>query len=227
MAEEVSGIVNTQNVSTLGICNLFQPRQFQGKGEPKFSATFVMKPDHPDFVIIKDRIVKLVRAKWPDLDIGAAVKSKALLLPYQTGEAAVLKYHGNLAKKGKQPNDRLDWLKGNIVLKAASKSEYPPVLAVTLPQGGVSGALEGPALAAAKSKFYTGAEVLFGILLKAYNPVGEAGKPGVTAYLSSVVSTGRGQKRGGGIDPSVVFASYKGTTSTEDPTAGMDDEIPF
>jgi hypothetical protein len=227
MAEEISGIVNTLNLSTLGICNLFQPRQFQGKGELKYGATFVMPPTHPDFIIIKDRIVKLIKAKWPDLDIGAAVKNNQLLLPYQTGEKAVMKYHANLAKKNKPANDRLDWLKGNLVLKAASKAEYPPVLAVVLPTGGVSPALEGPALAAAKSKFYTGAEVLFGILLKAYDGVGEAGKPGVTAYLSTVVSTGKGQKRGGGIDPSQVFASYKGAVSNEDPTAGMSDEIPF
>ena len=224
MAEEVSGIVHIMNPVVIGVCNLITPRKYDGKGEEKYGATFVMASDHPGLKLVKDRIVVLIRAKWPELDIGAAVKAGSFMLPYQTGERAVQKYLANLAKKGKQPNDRLDWLKGQIVLKASSK--YQPQLSV-IQNGKVSAALEVPALAINKSKFFTGAEALVELNLKAYDAINESGKPGVTAYLSTVVATGKGTRRGGGVDPSVAFASYKGSSTDEDPTAGMDDEIPF
>jgi hypothetical protein len=226
MAEntEVSGIVHIMIPVVIGVCNLHTPKKYEGKGEEKYGATFVMPPDHPDLKPIKDRIVALIKAKWPTLDIGAAIKGGNLMLPYQTGERAVAKYLANLAKKGKQPNDRLDWLKGQIVLKASSK--YQPQLSV-IQNGKVSAALEGAAITAFKGKFFTGAEALVELNLKAYDAINDGSKPGITAYLSTVVVTGKGTRRGGGVDPSIAFASYKGSVSNEDPTAGMDDEIPF
>lgn len=226
MAEntEVSGVVHIMTPVVIGVCNLTAPKKYEGKGEEKYGATFVMSPEHPALKAIKDRIVQLIKAKWPTLDIGAAVKGGNLLLPYQTGERAIQKYLANLAKKGKQPNDRLNWLKGQIVLKANSK--YQPQLSV-IQNGKVSQALDGPALTANKGKFFSGAEALVELNLKAYDAINDNSKPGITAYLSTVVVTGKGTRRGGDVDPSVAFASYKGSTSDEDPTAGMDDEIPF
>jgi hypothetical protein len=45
---------------------LFEPKQFKGKGDYKFSATFLLPPTHPDYKKILDAIEVEGNAKWKD-----------------------------------------------------------------------------------------------------------------------------------------------------------------
>ena len=49
----------------LAFPNLFTPQRAQnGQGDPAFSASFLMPPDHPDIAKVKAAISKVARAKW-------------------------------------------------------------------------------------------------------------------------------------------------------------------
>ena len=49
----------------LAFPNLFTPQQAQnGKGDPAFSASFIMPPDHPDIPKVKAAIKEVAEAKW-------------------------------------------------------------------------------------------------------------------------------------------------------------------
>ena len=67
--------------------------------------------------------------------------------------------------------------------------------------------------------FYTGVKGYAEIDIACGGPVGNDGKPWVTAYAASVLSTGKGEKlAGGGANLAEAFSGYVGLDSDEDPT---------
>src|SRR5262245_37938414 len=45
---------------------LFTPRNFQGQGEEKFSASFIFPPDHPASRLVDETIDQVGKIKWKD-----------------------------------------------------------------------------------------------------------------------------------------------------------------
>lgn len=227
MTDENLGIFNSTKPVVMSFPNLIEARKFKrnGKetGEAKFDASFNFPPDHPDLKTLKEIAVSVAKAKWPGRDLGADVKSGELKLPWDTGDRLIAKRQAKLQKAGKPADEKGDFMKGLVVLKSSSK--YEPRLA--LAENGKVVDLEGAARAASKAKFYFGVEVLIQVNFVAYDAVGDGGKDGVTAYLNMVLSTNKGKKLAGGASAAETFKGYVGTTTTEDPTGGLDDEIPF
>lgn len=200
--------------------NLFEARAFGKKGkeqgEPKFSANFLFTPDSADLKELKSLCAKVARAKWPDR------KFSELKFPFTDGTKLADK------RKQKAGKDDGDFQRGLVVV--AARSKYEPRLSAIV--NGKVVDYEGPARAAAKDKFFFGAEALAQFNVMAYDGVG-SNPDGVTVYLNAVLVTGKGKKiAGGGQSAAETFKGYVGSATTEDPTSGdsnsqMDDNIQF
>jgi len=200
--------------------NLDKPRTItQSPREvPKFSGNFEIDKGSPEEKRIRAAIVECARQKWPNMDIGAAIREGRFGVPISDGDKLADKAKQKSTDTGKK-RER-EWSRGKIVLIARSKDEYPP--AVTIRENGATVALETlDAVARAKGKFlYTGVQVLFGVKLSAYDAVGESGLPGVTAYLEAVESLGIGERLIAQKDRTERFRGYIGLEKDEDPTGG-------
>lgn len=213
---EVQGLFDSTTPVVMLNPTLFEPKPYldpktkKPKGEPKFSGRFVFQPDHPDVATMKTKALAVARAEWP------GVEPKDVNFPFKNGIKAAAKIREN---KG---NEKVaEFIDGKVLITARSK--FQPVLSIF--QGGKAVDLEGPALAAAKSKFYAGTDVLIELNFVAQE-VDE--KKSVTAYLNKVLTLNRGERRGGGRTSAEAFKGYVGSTVSEDPTSGdLDDEIPF
>lgn len=183
----------------------------KARGEPKFSARFLVA-DATDIAAIKAKAVEVARAKWPGVDL------KTLKFPFSDGNKE--------AEKSAAAKKDGSFFKGHLVV--GSRSKYQPRLSLYQGPSKTPQELDGPALAAAKNKFYGGAWVLPQWNLVAYDAVGEDGKPGVTAYLDQLMWIKDGD-RIGAASAAEAFKHYQGSVSKEDPTGGtaLDDEIPF
>jgi hypothetical protein len=226
MANATSGIVRFNKPVTLAFPQaLFEAKKFKGggreSGEPKYGASFVFPPDHPDFAILKFAALKLAQEKWPGRDIAADFKARQFKMPWSSGDAQHAKRVAKLVKEGKEDDGKADFLKGNIIVKSASK--YPPRYSMV--NGKSISDLEGPAILANKGKFYFGANVLAELNLVAYDKVGETGIDGVTAYLNVVCTLGTGKRLSGGASGSEAFAGYVGQMTAEDPTGGELEDV--
>lgn len=223
MAEAISGIVNINTPVVMAFPSVTEARAFKRagkeKGEPKFSASFVFPPEHPDFAIIKQTAIALAKAKWPGKDLSAEYKAGNFKMPWEAGDKLADKRLAKIKDAGKAIDDKGDFQRGNFIVKASSK--FAPRLAY-IENGKISADLEGAGITAHKGKFYFGVKVLAQINLVAYDGVGEDGKDGVTAYLNLVLSTNTGTRLAGGASASEVFKGYAGTMSTENPTGGAE-----
>lgn len=198
--------------------NLFTARAFGPKGkergEPKYSANFIFKPDHVDLKALKELAVKIARAKWPGVELAT------LKFPFTDGTKLADK------RKEKKGKDDATFYRGNVIV--AARSKFPPALA-GIENGRLVDYIDAARTAAAP-KFFSGAEVLAQFNFVAYDGVDEGARNGVTAYLNSVLATGKGTRLAGERSAAETFKGYVGHASTEDPTAGntdLDDEIPF
>ena len=181
------------------------------KGEPKFGATFLFKPDHQDWRPLKMRAADAAKSMRSDVDL-ASVK-----WPWANGDALA-----NAAKAETKPRDR-EFYRGFMVLR--SRSIFAPVLAIRQ-NGIVELKTETAKLAAKEQYFYDG--VLCGAQFNFKPYSRDDGGIGVTAYLNMVLSTGEGVKiqmpKSG---PSVVdvFKSYAGRSTQVDPGVNAADEF--
>lgn len=197
-------------------------------GDPKFSSNFEFNLDHPELDALKKLALKAAKEKWPDRAIGSEASKKdkngnpkqpTFVFPWTLGDDLA----NNAKKRGK---DR-EFSRGKLVLTARSK--YEPRLSV-VKDGRMVDLEDEAARKAAKNYFYTGVDCLFQVSFQAYDGVGVNSLDGVTAYLDHVVSLNKGEKLlKGGPSAAEVFKGYVGTTTDEDPTAGVEDdeEIPF
>jgi hypothetical protein len=189
-----------------------KPVKLNGKetGDPKYSLNIEMAPDHPDLPIMKAKAVAVARAKWPGIDLAS------IDFPFTDGN--------KLADKAKAKGKDREFSRGKAVL--TSRSQFPAKLTAVV--NGQPVDYSEDALVNARPYFYNGVDVLARVKFQAYDAVGN-GRPGVTAYLDTVVSLNRGKKLSGGQTGSETFKGYIGLMSKEDPTAGqaLDDEIPF
>jgi hypothetical protein len=182
------------------------------RGEPKFGAR-ILVTNPEDIAAIKKKAVEVARAKWPGVNL------KTLKFPFSDGakEAAKSKTNG---KDGSFYGDA-------STLVVTARSKYQPRLSIYQGPNKAPQELDGPTLATAWNKFYSGAFVLPQWNFVAYDPVSDDGeaKAGVTAYLDQVMWIKDGQ-RIGAPSASEAFKHYQGSVSTEDPTgSAIDDEI--
>lgn len=223
MADENLGIYQINSPALLAHPHVLEPVPFKDargkiKGDPKYSALFVLKNDHPDIGPMKFMILAVAKAKWPDKDIIAEVKAGNLKMPFASGDKIADKRVAKLKAAGKEDDQRGDFQRGCTVFK--SSSQYPPGLGVLVNKVLVDVTPDNKALH--KGAFYFGTECFGRLSFKAYDAINEDGKPGVTAYLDMVVSLNRGKALAGRKSAAEAFKGVAGSLSAEDPT-GTDD----
>lgn len=205
--------------------NLFEAKavQVRGKdsGTPKFSANFLFDPAGKNAPALKRAFVETARAQWPGRDLAELGK------PWQIGDEVIAKEAAKAKRENREPKSR-DFYAGQIVM--ISRSTFAPSLGVLKGKQLVEFAGDDDRRVTLKPNFYMGADVLGTFTLQAYGGVGE-NPDGVTAYLDGVVALGTGERIGGaggaGRDLASTFSGYIGINTTEDPMAGLDEEIPF
>ena len=224
------GIYNLTQPVVASFLQVLEPKAFiengKAKGDPKYSINLNFPTDSEDLKAIKALAMKLFRAQFPNQPLNATLengeKIALAVFPFASGD----KLADLRAEKGKKDSE---YMRGKVVL--TSRSKYEPRLSY-IDKGKIIDLENDVAKQAAKGKFFNGVEVLAQINLVPYAAVGQNGKPGVTAYLNMVVSTGKGTRVSGGQTASEAFKGYVGAVSAEDPTGPgadeiMDDEIPY
>jgi hypothetical protein len=196
-------------------------RKGQEKGDPIYSATFLLLPDSPDFTALEALFKRLANEEWPGRDMST------LKFPLTKGD----KQAADAKAKGKNG----EFFKGHWVLKATSDTRRIPALAVRDVKGGTAmirpldnaqREIEG------KQKFYNGCFVVPVLWVKTFKSQEEGGigaHSGVKCYLSSLCWFKDGP-RIGGTNTTEVFKAYAGAVSGESALEGAgdaDDEIPF
>ncbi len=205
----------------MGHPHVLEPVAFKGKngkakGDPMYSGIFVFKNDHPDLGPMKQMIIAAAKAKWPDLDIVAEAKAGKLKLPFSSGDRIADKRVEKLKAAGKEDDKRGDFQRGCTVFK--SSSAYPPGLGVVA--NGAIVEITSDNKVVHKDKFFFGTQVLGRFNFKAYDAVGDDGKPGVKAYLDMVLTLNKGERLSGRTSTAEAFKGVAGLASTEDPTGG-------
>lgn len=184
--------------------HFFEPRQMmingKPKGEPKYEVDLLLEPE--SLADLKTKAVQVARAKWPGRDF----KANPVKFPFKNGDAIKAKQEAK-GKKG------LDYLAGKAVIHATST--YP--VQVVDAQG-------NPILD--KARVYGGCYGFAEITFAAYDGNGENIPDSVTTYINLAMKSRDGE-RIGGRDAKTVFAGVIGKQTQEDPTEGLDDEIPF
>ena len=200
-------------------------RNGKAQGDPKYSAIFAFKNDHPDLPALKTTILAVAKAKWPDRNIIEEAKAGNIKMPFANGDRLADKRVAKLKSVNKEDDKRGDFQRGCTVFKASSA--FPPGLGVVVNGALVDITADNKALH--KSAFYFGVSTLVRFNFRAYDKINEDGKDGVTAYLDMVVSLNKGAKLAGSKSAAETFKGVAGLASTEDPTGGdnLDDEIPF
>lgn len=191
---------------------LFTPRKVKNRrgqetGDPVYSLSLLIDPEHPDLKALKSKIKEVARDKWPDVSL------KDLKIPLQDGNKAAEKSEG----KGKDGS----FFEDQVVLK--TKSKYAPSV--------VDGRTSPPKPTEDQKLIYSGCYVALEINVVAYDAVDDDSKDGVTCYLNSVCFVSPGD-RIAGKDHAATFRSIRGKASDEsvvgdDNNDDDDDEIPF
>ena len=206
---------------------LFTAERFKRNGKetaaaPVFSATFLLVPDSEDLLALKKIATEIAKQNTQ-----AALST--LRFPFANGDRKADE------RKEKVGKDDAAFNRGKVILAASTGEKYPPRLGVFPSGNPKDGALDlGTDEVLVKkytSWFYSGANVLAVVSLKWYPAANEEAKAGVKAYLSAVVSTGKGDHLASGGSVTSHFGAYTGHATAEDPTKGLaaagDDEIPF
>lgn len=227
--------------------DIMEPRAYekngQKKGDPKYSATFIIDPtpklvtvegkeiDMSDLGRLKRGVIKLLNAHnttGKKLKIGRLTEEQEqagthieVQVPWKDGA----KEADRLKAKGKDG----EVFRGQVLLKASSK--YQPALAAVENKKIITFETD-ESKAAAKKFFYSGAYLVPSFGLHWYK--GDEGKPdGVSLYLQGVLFAKHGPRLGGRQQNAAeTFKGYMGSISNEDPTGGasqdeLDDEIPL
>lgn len=232
MSDKINGIYTTAAPMELDHHSLAEPRKFKDRrgketGEAKYEAAFFSDPTHPDWLGIKAKMAEVAKAKWPGRDFNDPPQGSpgAFKWPVASGERIIARHVAELKKENKPADTKYDYLAGKVRLTARSKYE------VKL-SGIESGRLtdyEGPNRAANMKHFYRGVGCLFQVNFAAYAGVGE-NPDGVNAYINMVMTTKKGDKRGGqAASAADTFKGYVGHDTAEDPTEGktLDDGLGF
>lgn len=207
----------------LALPTLVTPRAYMENGVvkegsfPRFNATFLIKPGHPDLDKIWSTLLAVIQANYPAVtpeNLYEYVKADMFSCPFFTGD-----FYADEGIKEKRSAKR-EAFRGYYMLRASAGQDKPPGL--SLEQNGVTNDL---ALDQRKQHedqwFFPGAEVYGKI---GFGPL--KSKAGVACYLNVVVSYGSGTKNDsfgageGMASGAALKASVAGTVSPYNPVTG-------
>ena len=103
------GRIMLRNVR-LAFPNLFEATTVNGEGDPRFGATFILPPDHPQLADLRKIIDKVAAEKWKD-KAGAQVKA--------------MEKTGKLCLRDGDEKPNYDGFSGNFFVAASAKDPPP------------------------------------------------------------------------------------------------------
>lgn len=209
----------------------------QAKGDPKYSATFIIDLTDPkqkfDFERLQQEVIGQLKLAYPgkklvagraltqeELDAGAV----SVNVPWFKGDREAER----LAQKGKAQDGEI--YKGKMLVKTSSK--YRPALDAIENKKVISFTDDAAIAAAEKKFFYSGAWFVPTFGLNIYPAKGND-NGGVSLYFNGLLFVKNDQRLGGRThNPAEAYKGYLGSISQEDPTGGnagndLDDDIPF
>ena len=212
---------------------LYKPSAMPGvaNAEEKFNAWFIIGRDHPNFdplvaMIRKVAAFKLTTTKMAKMPLTKEEMTTPELRytqnagfnhPLLNGDRII----ANATAAGKS-GENLAHLAGKYILAGRSGKDYPPRLGGLL--NGVPRDFDGPLRDSQRAQFYNGVIVFPKVYLRVYEAFGG----GVSCRVSSVFSTGEGERLAGGEGSTAIPTGYKpqsGVSSGTDPyTAGEDQD---
>lgn len=218
-------------------CHAISPRPERTVNGEKFpagyEATFLFPADHPDLAEIK-KLLGATAAGFDKFAEKIAGNKAAGRSPYD-GLKFPLENGTKMADAGKAKDRDREFLRGAAVFKAKSNvakrdgTPLSPPRLVVLQNGKYVRYSDEHERPLAKKFFYSGV-----LAIGTFNFVPYAGMGGgVSAYLNEILSLNAGDPIATGADDEAKYGSpdkfsgYVGKVSAEDPTVGMDDEIPF
>lgn len=229
MSDRIDGRVETSVPVRAIYATFVTPKKFieNGKevGEPRYSGTFVIPA--ADLKPLADRAIAVAKAKWPARELAE------LRWPWMKAEKYAEQEGKKAAKKGRTAEQVAAKIKeakelapaGTYVMKAGSTQDV--ALGVLEKNGSLTEATAANRAIVGK-KFYHGCYVFVAVNLVPFVSKKVDDPDGITAYLDGVVFAKDGPKNGNAAPPlSERFKKHVGVTTQEDPTAGLDDEIPF
>ena len=208
---------------------LFDPKQYKGKGDPKFSLSMLFDPDDlKNFQVVNDDTGQLqtksfneiaaaiAKAEWgEDFNPAEAVKNNEMVWPVKKGSIIA-------DKKG----EAYEIYRGKMLVTANSSADNIPSLVYTDENGKIVqlDRTVPSMMQKAKTIFYAGAVCRAELNMKATI---SGDKKYISRYLNSVLFVKDGTRLGnGGQTAFERFGGIDGGTSDIDPTAGLDNEIP-
>lgn len=222
---------NFQTAHRASHANIVEPKAFEKggvkKGDPKYSALFIIEPENPDLARLKAEATAMLKAKangktirarrltQEEVDAGTFVEVN---VPWKSGD----KEADRLKAKNNGDDSKGSIYRGQVLLKASSK--YQPALSAI--EGGkiVDFVTDEAKAVAGKKYFYSGAYLVPGFGLHWYK--GDEGKPdGVSLYFNAALFAKHGPRLGGRThNAAEAFKGYIGNISQEDPTGGAASE---
>lgn len=199
----------------------------------QYEATFLFEPDHPDLAEIKKLIAAAVTGN--DKLAEKLAENKAAGRQPFAGIKFPIESGNKIADAGAAKGKDREFLRGKAMLKAkglvAKRDGTPlaPPRLVVLQNGKYVRYGDEVERKLAGKFFYSGVLAVGTFGLVAYTGMGG----GVSAYLNEILSLNAGERINTGVDDEAKYGSpdafkgYVGKVSAEDPTAGLDDEIPF
>ena len=217
---------NFNTAHVVSYANIMEPKAFtkkgQKKGDPKYSALFIIDPENADLKRLQAAVLAELKAKHP----GMTLRSRRLTeeeveagnfaevsVPWRSGD----KEAERLKKKNNGDDSKGAMYRGKVLVKASSK--YQPALSAI--EGGKIVDFEtDEAKAKAAKFFYSGALLVPSFRFNPFD--GDEDKPGgMSLYLNAVLFAKHGTRIGGrSVNAAEAFKGYIGTISQEDPTGG-------
>lgn len=241
MSNERPEDFNFNTAHVVSYANIMEPKAFekkgQKKGEPKYSALFIIDPENSDLKRLKDAITAALKERNPGKTIRARRLTEEEMnagtfvevsVPWKSGD----KEADKMKAKNNGDDAKGAIYRGKVLVKASSK--YQPALSA-IEGGKIVDFVTDEAKKVAAKYFYSGALLVPGFGFNPYDGDADGSKPGgMSLYLNAVLFAKHGTRIGGRVhNAAEAFKGYIGTISQEDPTGGastgdeLDDEIPF
>lgn len=113
--------VNLNNVR-LTFPQLFDAKQVNGQGDPKFSAAFLIPRDHPQLGAVKEAIAEAAKAKWGESPETTKDKDgKSVVMPKYQVMLKALSASDKLALHDGDAKSDYDGYAGNLFVNASNK----------------------------------------------------------------------------------------------------------
>lgn len=216
-AQENPNIFRMSQPAPIVWVNLFKPVAFDPKQAPRYKVAFLLDADHRDLPRLKKHLATIAKGKFGTVE--------GVKYPIEAGDA--------VAAKGAAKGKKYDFCAGKVVLSThsvASDDRYPPRLVLYKGPDKDPQAFLDESRPMAQPYFYSGVQCVGLLNFGTYDPpLG----PGVHCYINRIMSFNFGDKIASGTDDATAFGGmeqfkgYVGAVTPHDPTAGMDDEIPF